>query len=188
MAFPTSTVSDTLQPADVEVIFGLRLLVARAAATDSLNWWEDQSMTEAAAFVLDRTFPHSPPLAARSLAVRAAIARHRDAAEVFSRALHLYDLDWQRRDRLALRGFSLLDAPLDLAPVASLEEYRRRLLGLTGEPARYRIVRQATNGGFAIRIPPAPAGVPVWRHRAAAFAWAYLEGRPGRPAIPLIIE
>lgn len=169
-------------------ILALRLLVARAAQADSLRWWDDEVLTEPAAFILDRTFPHSPPLAARSLALQAALARHRDAAEVFHSTLHLYQLDWHNGDILALRALSLMAAAFDPRPIPDRDEYRRRLLGLTSRPATYEVTRQATNSGFVVRIPPAPPGVHLWLHRAAALAWAYLEGEAGRAAIPLIVE
>lgn len=169
-------------------LLALRLLVARAASADSLRWWDDEALTAPAAFVLARTFPHSPPLAARSLALQAALARHVDAAEYSPDALHLYRLDWYNGDVLALRDLPLLDAPLDPAPIPTLDEYRRRLLALTGAPTPYTIVRPVSNGGLVIQLPPTPRGVHPWRHRAAGFAWAYQEGEPDRAAIPIVIE
>jgi hypothetical protein len=177
-----------VDPADAHLILALRLLVARAAAPDSLGWWDDESLTEPAAFILGRTFPHSPPLAARSLALLAAEARHRDAAEFFPRALHLYDLDWRGADRLALRLFSPMEAPLDPQPIPSLDEFRRRLLALAGPPVDYTVARRSPNGGLVIRFASAPIHVNDWRHRAVALAWAYCAGEVGRPVIPLIIE
>lgn len=178
----------TITRDDALLIVALRLLVARAAAPDSLRWWDDHSLTEPAAFVLERVFPHSPPLAARRLALLAAEARHADATATFPDALHLFRLDWRGADRLALRGLSPLAAPLDLRPVPTLDEFRRRLGELAGPPPPTTPGRDGLNGGLAITIPPAPPHVNDWRHRAVALAWAYTLGEPGQPVIPLIID
>lgn len=178
----------TITRDDALLIVALRLLVARAAAPDSLRWWDDESLTEPAAFVLGRIFPHSPPLAARRLALLAAEARHADATATFPGALHLYHLDWHGADRLALRGLSPLAAELDLRPVPTLDEFRRRLSALAGPPPPFATGRDGLNGGLAIEIPPAPPHVNDWRHRAVALSWAYAAGEPGRPSIPLIVE
>jgi len=84
------TSADTLTPEEARTILQLRLLVARAANRDSLGWWDDESLTPPAGFLLERIFPTAPPLAARSLALAAALARHQVACPDGGRALYLY--------------------------------------------------------------------------------------------------
>jgi hypothetical protein len=96
---------------DVRIILSLRLLIARAANADSLAWWDDESLTPHAGFLLERLFPRAPSLAARSLALRAALARHQAACAHHEGALHLYRLDVDSRDELVLRFEPLLPIP-----------------------------------------------------------------------------
>ena len=75
---------------DAHTILRLQLLVARAANKDSQAWWDDESLTPHAGFLLERIFPMAPTLAAKSLALKAAAARHRVACAGHENALHLY--------------------------------------------------------------------------------------------------
>jgi len=61
------TSADNLTSEDARTILGLRLVIVRAANRDSLAWWDDESLTPHARFLLGRIFPMAPPLAARSL-------------------------------------------------------------------------------------------------------------------------
>ena len=83
-----------------QVIFRLRLLIARAANRDSLAWWDDDALTAPAGFVFDRLFP------ARRPARRARWRCMRRRAAIRSRARrrrHLYRLDADNEDGLELR-------------------------------------------------------------------------------------
>ena len=73
---------------DTRLILSLRLLIARAANKDSLAWWDDDSLADHTVFLLDRIFPIAPRLAGRSLALRAAVARHQVAVAAEERAVH----------------------------------------------------------------------------------------------------
>ena len=77
---------------DLIEILRLRLLICRAAATDSLRWWEDASLTEDGAFLLGRLFPRSARAAARRLALQAALLRHEVALAELPGPRHLFDL------------------------------------------------------------------------------------------------
>jgi hypothetical protein len=173
---------------DARMILGLRLLVARAANKDSLAWWDDESLTPHAGFLLERVFPMAPPLAARSLALAAALARHQAACPASSGALHLYRLDADNQDKLALRFAPLLPIPVPEEPITTLETLRQHLLDLTRKPAPYTVVRETNAHGLEIDIPPCPAGVSPLAHRARTLAWAYLEGTPGEPVFPFCLE
>lgn len=178
--------ADDLTPQETYTILGLRLLIARAANKDSLAWWDDESFSAHAGFLLDRIFPMSPPLAARSLSLAAAIARHWAACT--EETLHLYRLDSDNQDGLALRFEPLLSVPVPKEPITTLETLRQHLLDLTGTPAHYTIVRKMSTHGLQIEIPPYPPGDSPLAHRAQTLAWAYLESAPRAPVFPFCLE
>jgi hypothetical protein len=180
------TSTGNLTPEESHTILGLRLLVARAANRDSLAWWDDESFTTHAGFLLERIFPMAPPLAARSLALAAALARHQAACT--ERDLHLYRLDPDNQDKLTLRFAPLLPIPVPEEPITTLETLRQHLLNLTGETVPYIIVRETGAHGLQIEPLPCPPGVSPLAHRARTLAWAYLEGAPGEPVFPFCLE
>jgi hypothetical protein len=179
------TSTNVLAPEDTHIVLGLRLLIARAANNDSLAWWDDESLTPHAGFLLERVFPTAPSLAARSLALAAASARHQAACP--ERALHLYRLDADNQDRLALRFAPLLPIPVPEEPITTVDGLRQHLLDLTGESMPYTVVRRNAHW-TQIEIPPCPAGNSPLAHRARTLAWAYLEGGPGEPMLPYYLE
>lgn len=167
-------------------ILALRLVIARAASADSLAWWDDESLTSHASYLLERIFPFAPSLAARKLALAAALARHEAACPSANGAVHLYRLDTDNRDGLALRSVPLVSIPVPEEPITTLDSLRQHLLDLAGQPARYTVVRQAGTRELQIEIPPAPPAVSPMVHRA--LARAYLDGAPGEPAFPFCVE
>jgi hypothetical protein len=173
---------------DVYTILALRLLLGRAANKDSLSWWDDESLTPHAGFLLERIFLLAPALAARSLALSAAAARHRAAFASHDDALHLYRLDLDSQDALALRSVPLLSIPLPQEPLPSIDALRQELLDLLGRPAPYTPVRRTEASGLQIEIPPAPTYISPLLHRAKTLAWAYLEGAPHEPVFPFCLE
>ena len=173
---------------DARAILSLQLLLARAANKDSLAWWDDESLTPHAGFLLERIFPMAPALAARSLALAAAAARHRAACAGHEGALHLYRLDLDSQGALALRSVPLLSIPLHQEPIPSIDALKQELLGLLGKPAPYTAVRRTEAGGLQVGIWPTPAGVSALLHRAQTLAWAYLEGAPSEPVFPFCLE
>jgi hypothetical protein len=186
MSRPTDTGSMT--PEDARIILSLRLLVARAANKDSLAWWDDESLTSHASFVLERLFPMAPALAARNLALSAALARHQAACPANGGIVHLFRLDPDSKDKLALRRIPLLAIPVPDHPITTMDALRRYLWELAGKPAPYTVVRQTDMHGLHIEIPPGPADVSPLLHRARTLAWAYLEGAPGQPVFPFCLE
>ena len=175
-------------PADAQLVLTLRLLIARAANRDSLAWWDDEALTAPAGFLLERLFPVAPPLAARSLALRAALARHEGACTDIGGVLHLYRLDADNADGLALRDVPLLPVPYPEAPIPTMDALRKHLIALLGQPTQVKIIQRRNGGAFQIAIPPCPTGVWAPLHRTKSFAWAYLEGALGQPVFPFIAE
>lgn len=179
---------NTITPEDANTILSLRLLVARAANKDSLAWWDDESLTPHASFLLERLFPMAPPLAARSLALSAALARHQAACSANEKTLHLYQLDADNQDKLALRFVPLLPISVPDQPITTMDALSQHLLDLVGEPVPYNVVRRTNTHGLQIEIPPRSAGVSPLLHRAKTLAWAYQEGAPGQPVFPFYVE
>lgn len=188
MDISTRTREIQVDPGDLRTILRLRLLISRAANRDSLAWWDDDALTAPAGFLLERLFPVAPPLAARSLALRAAFTRHEGACAGMTGILHLYRLDADNADGLALRNVPLLPVPYPEAPITTMEMLREHLSALLGGPGQYKIVLRRDGGALQIAIPPCPAGVWAPLHRARSFAWAYLEGAPGQPVFPFVAE
>jgi len=184
----TGTRESRADQGDLQTILRLRLLIARAANRDSLAWWDDEALTAPAGFLLERLFPVAPPLAARSLALRAAFARHEGACTDIGGALHLYRLDADNADGLALRTVPLLSVPYPEAPIITTDALREHLIALLGQPVQVKIAQRRNGGALQITIPPCPAGVWAPLHRAKSFAWAYLEGAPGQPVLPFVAE
>ena len=180
--------SRVISSEDACSILSLRLLIARAASKDSLAWWDDDSFSAPASFVLSRVFAEAPALAARSLALRAALTRHESACQSDPKLLHLYRLDLGNLDRLALRFWPLLPIPMPADAITTLDALRQHLLELTGEPTPYTVVHRRDTGLLEIEIPPMPADISPLVHRARTFAWAYLESAPGRPVFPSCLE
>jgi hypothetical protein len=178
----------TITTEEANTILSLRLLVARAANKDSLAWWDDESLTPHAGFLWERLFPMAPPLAARSLALSAALARHQAACSANEKALHLYRLDADNQDKLALRFAPLLPITAPDEPITTIDALRQYLLDLVGEPVPYNVVRRTNAHGLQIEIPASPPGVSPLLHRAKTLAWAYLEGAPGQPVFPFCVE
>ena len=177
-----------LSPEDAGIILRLRLLIARAASKDSLAWWEDHSLTPEASFVLERIFPMQPDLAARNLALAAARARHQAACPSSRGIVHLYRLDSDGQDELAMRSVSVLAAAVPETPIDTTDLLRRALLEVLGQPMPYRALRRTDAGGLEISVPLTPTGVAPLLHRARTLAWAYLEGDRAKPAFPYCQE
>jgi hypothetical protein len=180
------TIEHILSSAEARTVLSLRLLIARAANADSLAWWDDNALTPAADFVLARLFPMAPGLAGRTLALKAAFARH--DAICPSGTLHLYRLDLDNRDKLALSAIPLEKASVPDEAIPSMDVLRDDLHALTQTPYVYTILNRRSNGTMHIEIEPAPAGVHPLVHRARTLAWAYLEGTREAPIFPYCLE
>ena len=79
-----------LDNSEIERIIQLRLLIARAAQKDSLHWWEDESLTQAGVFLVERLFIMDASETARKLAIEAARTLYRMAFGDDRKKLHLF--------------------------------------------------------------------------------------------------
>ncbi len=180
------TAPKILTAEEAQLILQLRLLIARTANKDSLAWWDDESLTPSGRYLLERLFPMAPPLAGRSLALSAAQARHQAAFANKKKALHLYRLDSDNQDKLALRFEPLLPVAVPGDPIETIAALRQHLLDLVGE-STYTVIRRTDAHGLRLEIPPPPAGVSPLLHRARTLAWAYLEGTPNQAVFPFYL-
>ncbi|MBI1802797.1 MAG: BrxE family protein [Chloroflexi bacterium] len=168
------------------LILQLQLLIARAAQKDSLGWWDDESLTAAGAFILERLFPSAPEEIARKLGLATAAARHQAAFADHPEALHLFRLDTDGETNLELSRLPLMDCPIPTQPIESMAVLQLHLSSLLGDrPARRPSIEQLSNRRVAIRWPS--QGLPVSAvDIAKALAWAYLSGKPVEPVFPFI--
>ncbi len=86
MAFGIRTTGDAL------LLKHIQMIIARAAQSDSMAWWPDDSLTEAGRFMLRRLYPFAPGEQAKRLALHAARSRH-DSAFSDENVLHLFRID-----------------------------------------------------------------------------------------------
>lgn len=156
----------------------IRLAVARAGQRDGLAWWDDESLTPGADFLLRRLFPRTAPRAAHRLATLAARARHRNVLTEVPRARHLFDFGDETEYRLAelLRSLDheLGDAPRD--PIASRDALGHALRAIAPEPSPAPIV--PTDVQRAVRLGDELATLPLVE-RALALAWTYVRTGAG---------
>lgn len=170
---------------DLSQILALRLLIARTAALDSLQWWEDESLTDAGLTMASRLFARQPTLAVRRLSQRAASARHQAALGHVAGAVHLFSLG----DDVEL----LLDDALEMydedlpSAIESRDALQSALAGweLGSEPP----VRQ--RGDAMIELQGSEASTPLAYARTLASGYLYADReqvvfpylRPNRPAV-----
>ncbi len=168
-----------MHPDEVRQILALRLMIARAAAADSLGWWEDDALTDAGLGLATRLFPRAPGLARQRLAIMAARARHRAALANRSGAIHLFDLggvpELALNDALAMSKWPIP------AAFATVDDLRVALSNLGVVPPRS--VSEPARGGIVVLDPdPEPGVSPL--ALAQRFASGYVHAMPGQPVFP----
>jgi hypothetical protein len=175
----------SLTSGDKIKLLNLQLLIARAAQKDSLNWWEDDSLTSAGNYVLERLFLHAPSEAGRKLALRSARSRYHAAFRDMQKAVHLFRLDSRREIKPSLHEISIsnLDIPLD--PIASLDTLRELLLQMIGTEPQYQVIAERGDHRIEIRPHKKISQADVIQ-LAQILAWSTLEGKPGVPVFPFI--
>lgn len=166
-------------------LLALRLLIARAAQKDSLNWWEDDSLSPAGSYLLERLFPADPVEAGRKLALEAAKNRYEAAFSSDNAVLHLFCLDNSGDVEYGLQGIRLADIPAPNEPISTTDALQERLIALSGSKPAFQIVGERANRCLEISIKNSTN-----RHSvldlAHILAWASLEGQPGHPIFPFL--
>lgn len=166
-------------------IIHLRLLIARAAQPDSLNWWDDNSLSPAGDFLIDKLFLYAPQEAGRKLGLEAAASRYRAAFNHAQPALHLFRLEGSGEVEHGLREVNLLEIDLPQEPILTIDSLKQPLLRITGEPPGYSAVSERAERRLEIRLKDEKLRDNPLR-MAQVFAWAMLEGRPGAPLFPYL--
>ncbi len=166
-------------------LLALRLLIARAAQKDSLNWWEDDSLSPAGSYLLERLFPADPVEAGRKLALEAAKNRYEAALSSDNAVCHLFHLDNSGDIEYGLQGIRLADIPVPNEPISTADALQEKLIALLGPKPPFQIVGERANRCIEISIKSST-------HRLSALdlahilSWASLEGQPGHPIFPFI--
>lgn len=166
-------------------LLGLRLLIARAAQKDSLSWWEDDSLTQAGGYLLERLFLADPGEAGRKLALEAAGTRYQAAFNGEANALHLFRLDKTGEVEHSLQGIRLSDIAVEPNPIPTIDGLRQALLALTGQPQPFQVIGERADHRLEIGLKTPTARLSVLEI-AKMLAWASLEGQPGQPIFPYI--
>lgn len=166
-------------------IVQLRLLIIRAAQKDSLRWWEDESLTQAGWFLVERLFLMDTAETARKLSLEAARTRYRMAFGAEKDLLNLFHLDRMGQVDYELGNMRLSDLPIPAEPITSPEMLRQKLLDLTGQPAQYEVLGKGTNDRLEIRVKGFSERMPALE-LAKSLAWACLESQPAKPCFPYV--
>ncbi len=170
---------------DVDV--ALAIVVARAGCSDSLGWWDDESLTEAGLFSLKRLFPRSHREAALRLALQAARTRHEGimVRVGVAGARHLFNLPCLGSPDVRLPDPEALPAAV-WAPIPDRETFRSCLETIAG--ALPPLPKEASVGleglmDLSAHVPGPSTGS---RGIARTLASAYLLGDKGKLVFPFV--
>lgn len=175
-----------LEVGEKTTILGIRLLIARAAQKDSLNWWEDDSLTPAGGYVLERLFLAAPQEAGRKLALEAARTRYQAAFNGENNPLHLFRLDKTGEIEHGLQDIPIMSVPVPLEPIPTRDMLRQKFLEFTGQPDKFKVIGERANHRMEIR-PANPHKKYATLEIVKILAWATLEGEANQPVFPYIM-
>jgi len=165
----------------------LAVVVARAGCSDSLGWWDDESLTEAGLFSLKRLFPRSYRAAALRLALQAARRRHEGILGRlgFTGARHLFSQSDPGFGDVGIPDSESLP-PTTWTPIPDRETLRARLETVAGQlPALSSEASVSLEGliDLSAHLPGPTAGP---RDIARTLASAYLLGDKGKLVLPFV--
>jgi hypothetical protein len=181
--FPNSNSETALRQLHTEEnVSGLvALLIARAGAKDSLNWWDDDSLTSAGEFVLGRIFPRKWKLISCRLAIRAAKEKHEGAA----RTVGLEDIATLFSNVSTVGLESTVAEGIVTSPLHSMDEFRGRLATLCPRVTEFDVPQPQDSG--LLDITDITGGDnPSTETLVAAFASGYTRAQAGKPVFPFI--
>jgi hypothetical protein len=162
--------------ADSGLAVQLASVIVRAGARDSLDWWDDDSLTPEGGIVLGKLFPRSTRRLARRLAALAAQERQAGLlGDLRSSVITLLDLSAE-----VLEAVEVPDEP-----ITNEEALRDRLIQHAPALADVRLPAAASGPLFDL-TPAVPAARPSPEGLAVLLASGYLHGRRGRPVIPYV--
>lgn len=157
------------------------LLIARAGARDSLNWWDDDSLTSAGEFVLGRIFPRKWKQISYRLAIRAVKEKHEGAVHAVGLEdfITLFSI-------VSLVGLeSAVAEDIVSSPINSIDEFTGRLTILCPRVIEFD-VPQATASGLLDMTGIASDDGTSTETLVAAFASGYTRAQAGKPVFPFI--
>lgn len=167
-------------------VLQLRLLLLRVAQKDSLQWWEDESLTRSGDYLVERLFFMDQEESARMLAMEAGRTRYRMAFGDAPDKLHMFRLDPHGQVDYELRGFRLSDVEMPSDPITSNQALSHHLTALTGPAPAFEVIGLRSENCLEIRLKNYSAQTPVLV-LAQALAWACLQSQPGKPCFPYIL-
>lgn len=171
-----------IHPDDCLRILQLRLAIARAAQSDSMNWWADESLTPDATFLLGRLFPRSIERSRQCLALQAARARHQAKLTAIPRVRHLFDLGDAAEFQIK-QVFQRGPRPqYPSTPISSAEELKTTLIHIVGNRPTDPIQPSQADRLLEIEI---EAGWSLMR-MAEVLAWSYVQGERQGPLFPFV--
>ena len=166
-------------------LLNIRLLIARAGQKDRMRWWEDDSLSDAGAYLLERLFPFAPHVHGRKLALAAAKARHMVVFADNPSIQYLYHLGIDGEIEYALSRISLDDIDVPGESIDTTEKLRQHLVDLIGEPPQKLKINKPL---VDRRLPVQLSQDATMEQRINALAWAYLQGAPEQPVFPFLQE
>lgn len=157
------------------------LLVARAGAKDSLNWWDDDSLTSAGEFVLGRIFPRKWKLISYRLAMYAAKEKHDGAA----RTVGLEDFTTLFSNVFIVGLESAVAEGIVSSPINSMDEFKGRLTTLCPRVTEFDVPQPQASGLLDITDITGD-NIPSTETLVEAFASGYTRAQAGKPVFPFI--
>lgn len=185
LIYPKVANNNGLNSEKAKTIFQLRLLIARAAQTDSLCWWQDNSLTNEGNFVLERLFIKHSHSAAIRMSFAAAAARHWSAIQRESKKIHLFDFGEESEYRLS--QFKINEDQVSLQRIASVQELMQGIKSILPSIIEIRISSPGTNGETEVNVDPESLikDDPIFVY-ASALALAYEQAHLQQPVFPFI--
>lgn len=173
-----------IDSATAHTILRLRVLIARAAQPDSLQWWQDQSLTQDGMYVVERLFARNPKWAAAHLAIASSRARHWAAIPREPNVTHLFDLG--NPIEFALADFRI-ETEWIPNPPASMDDFIMAIGEIVPDGAGYESGAPDTNGALEIHLLPEREHLlPILLARVSALALAYSGAERGQPIFPFL--
>jgi hypothetical protein len=185
--FIQATMSSMMTVSDVETILRLRLIVCRAAQLDSLQWWDDQSLTTEGAFVVERLFGGRPRVAAAKIALAAARVRHWAAMPKSKNVVHLFDFGDDIEEQI--NSVSLEEGWISSSAFTSTDDFGSAIRGIAADEIDYKRSDPDQNGALELHLSARLGkGMNVILARARVLALTYAVARPRQPVFPFLKE
>ena len=173
--FPTST--------QAQLILRVQLLIARAAQSDSLKWWDDNALTTGGEYLLDKLFPSAPHEIGVKLALESARARHFAAFAEERRVLHLFALDTNGAADVELKEQLPVILTFQSEPITTMDVFREKLNVLLGELGKPPSMDETTENRLRLHFKQDSLTLTTFE-RFQWLAWAYGHAKPGVPVFP----